>query len=67
MEKPEFKGYKPGTHKERDAALRKKNIDVIPRKKRALESKKLKTPFGGEEGKGMSRKEENLKGKNENQ
>lgn len=40
MDKPEFKGYKPGTHKERDAEIRKKNIDVIPSKKMVLKAKK---------------------------
>ena len=41
--------------------------DKIAEKKKAALINKLKKPFKGEEGKGMSKKEENLRGKNVNQ
>lgn len=36
-------------------------------KKKALEGKKLKNPFKGEEGEKFSKKQDNLRGKNVNQ
>ena len=41
--------------------------EKIAAKKKAALINKLKKPFKGEEGKGMSKKEENIKGTNENQ